>query len=80
MQTRIQKWGNCLGLRIPNSFAEQAGVRVGSEVDLSVEDGGLIIRPKPLPKYSLRELLQRITAENVHEEIETGQPVGREIW
>ena len=38
MQTKVQKWGNSLGLRIPKSFAEQAGVEAGSEVDLSVED------------------------------------------
>ena len=44
MQTKVQKWGNSLGLRIPKSFAEQAGVEAGSEVDLSVEDGELIVR------------------------------------
>ena len=53
MQTRIQKWGNSLGLRIPKAFAEEAGVEAGSEVDLSLEDGELIIRPKRVPKYDL---------------------------
>ena len=38
MRTRIQKWGNSLGLRIPKSFAEEAGVEAGSDVDLSIED------------------------------------------
>ncbi len=80
MQTRIQKWGNSLGLRIPKSFAEEAGVEAGSEVDLSLEDGELVIRPKRAPKYDLRMLLRRVTAENVHTEVESGQPVGREVW
>ena len=80
MQTRIQKWGNSLGLRIPKSFAEQAGVEAGSEVDLSLEDGELVIRPKRVPKYDLTVLLRRVTAENVHTEVESGQPVGREVW
>jgi len=80
MQTRIQKWGNSLGLRIPKAFAEEAGVQAGSEVDLSVEDGDLIIRPTRLPKYELRILLRRVTAKNVHDEVETGEPVGREVW
>ncbi len=80
MQTRIQKWGNSLGLRIPKSFAEEAGVEAGSEVDLSLEDGELVIRPKRVPKYDLTVLLRRVTAENVHTEVESGQPVGREVW
>jgi len=36
MQTKVQKWGNSLGLRIPKSFAEQAGVEAGSEVSPSL--------------------------------------------
>jgi antitoxin MazE len=78
--TRIQKWGNSLGLRIPKSFAEQAGVEAGSEVDLSLEDGELIVRPKRLPKFVLRDLLRGVTARNVHREVVTGEPVGREVW
>ena len=80
MQTKIQKWGNSLGLRIPKSFAEQAGVSAGSDVDLSVEDGELIVRPRRTPKYELNQLLQAVTPRNVHREVETGESVGREAW
>ena len=80
MQTRIQKWGNSLGLRIPKAFAEQAGVGAGSEVDLSLEDGELIIRPTREPKYDLAALLRDVTDDNVHAEVETGPPAGREVW
>lgn len=80
MQTRVQKWGNSLGLRIPKAFAKQAGVKAGSEVDLSVEDGDLVIRPRRTPHCSLSDLLQAVTAENLHREVETGEPVGREVW
>ncbi len=80
MQTKIQKWGNSLGLRIPKAFAEQAGVEAGSEVDLSVKDGTLVVRPRRRQRYELKGLLQLVTAENVHEAIETGEPVGREAW
>jgi antitoxin MazE len=80
MQTKIQKWGNSLGLRIPKSLAEQAGVEAGSEVDLAVEDGELIVRPARRPRYDLTQLLGGVTARNIHREIDTGQPVGREVW
>ncbi len=80
MRTRILKWGNSLGMRIPKSFAEEAGVEAGSEVDLSVEDGELIIRPRRSPSYQLKDLLHAVTSKNVHKEIKTGDPVGREAW
>jgi antitoxin MazE len=80
VQTRIQKWGNSLGLRIPRSFAQEAGVGPGSEVDLSVKNGDLVIRPARRRRYHLKDLLRRVTAKNLHGEADTGQPVGREAW
>ena len=80
MQTKIQKWGNSLGLRIPKAFAVEAHVTEGSTVDLSVENGGLLIRPHRARKYVLSELLRRVNPRNVHGEVATGAPVGRETW
>ena len=80
METRIQKWGNSLGLRIPKSFAEEAHVEAGSTVDISVQRGELVVRPIRPRRYELRVLMKAITPENVHEAIETGTPVGREAW
>jgi antitoxin MazE len=80
VQTKIQRWGNSLGLRIPRSFAKEAGVRAGSEVDLSVQDGDLVVKPARHTRYRLKELLRKITAKNVHAEVDTGGPVGREVW
>ena len=80
MQTKIQKWGNSLGLRIPKAFAEQAGVVAGSVVDLSVQDGELIVRPIRFPRYDLKNLRRDVTATNVHKEVEIRGPLGREVW
>ncbi len=80
MQTKIQKWGNSLGLRIPRSFAADAEVEAGSTVDISVENGSLMIRAVRRRKYVLSELLKEVTADNLHEEVTTGEPVGREAW
>jgi antitoxin MazE len=80
MVTKIQKWGNSLGLRIPKAYAEETGVAAGSEVDISVEDGELIIRPVIVRKIDLQQLLRGVNAENIHDEVETGKPVGREAW
>ena len=80
MQTRVQKWGNSLGLRIPRSFAQEVGVGAGSEVDLSVVGGDLVIRPSRRRTYRLKDLLRRVTAKNLHGEVDTGRSVGKEIW
>ena len=80
MQTKIQKWGNSLGLRIPRSFAHEAQVEAGAAVDLSVENGWLLIRPLRVRKYSLNVLLRKITRRNLHGEVSTGRAVGRESW
>jgi antitoxin MazE len=76
--TKVQKWGNSLGLRIPKSFAEEAGVEEGSAVDLTIERGSLVIRPGRR-RYSFRSLVRGITEENLHEPIDDGGPVGREL-
>jgi antitoxin MazE len=80
MQTKIQRWGNSLGLRIPRSFAEEAGVKAGSQVDISVRDGDLVVRAVKRQTYRLSELLAKVTTKNLHGEVETGEPIGREVW
>ena len=80
MQTKIQKWGNSLGVRIPRSFATEARVDAGSTVDISLENGGLRIRPVRRRRYALGELLSKVTPRNLHEEVATRAPVGREAW
>ena len=80
MKTKIQKWGNSLALRIPKSFAQEVGLDSNSSVDVSLEGGRLIVVPEDKPRFSLEQLLQQITADNLHGEIDTGDPVGKEIW
>lgn len=80
MVTKIQKWGNSLGLRIPKSFAKDAGVEEGSPVDISIDGDKLIIQPVRPSKYVLKDLVSQIREDNIHDEIPTGDPVGREVW
>ena len=80
MVTKIQKWGNSLGLRIPKSFAKEAGVEEGSAVDISLEGDRLVICPLRKDKYHLSDLLSQVREDNLHKEISTGDAVGREVW
>jgi antitoxin MazE len=65
MKARIQKWGNSLALRIPKSFAEEAGLHEDASVELSLADGTLVVRPLQSQPLILEELLRGITDENL---------------
>jgi antitoxin MazE len=80
MTTRIQQWGNSLGIRIPRGLARDAGVQRGSSVDLRVEGNRLVVKPLARRSYELRDLLRRVSRANLHREADTGRAVGREVW
>ena len=79
MNTRIQKWGNSLALRIPAALAREARLSRGARVDLRVVDGRLVAEPEQRPEYRLDDQLAGITDENIQQEISTGPPAGKEI-
>lgn len=79
MNTRVQKWGNSLALRIPKALAREARLSQGSRVDLRLVDGRLVAEPGQMPEYRLDDLLAGVTDENIHQEISTGPPAGTEI-
>ena len=80
MRTRVRRWGNSLGLRIPKSFAAEACIEDGSMVDLSLDEGVLLVRVVRDPGLELDQLLEGINEENLHGESDTGPAVGREDW
>lgn len=80
MVTKVQKWGNSLGLRIPKSYAEEADIVNGSQVEISVQDGDLLIHSVEKRKFDLDDLLKQVRKDNLHDEIDTGDPVGDEAW
>ncbi len=80
MSTIISKWGNSLAVRIPQNLAQKINLTEGSEVELILEDGKLIIQPRTRQQYSLEELVEAITPENRHDELDSGVAMGNEIW
>ena len=80
MRTRIQKGGNSLGLRVPRSFAVEAQVEEGATVDLSIENGRLLVGTLGVRKYALSALLTKVNPRKLHGEVPTGRAVGREAW
>lgn len=79
MRTSIRKWGNSLAIRVPKAIAENANLRNGAEVDISVHDGKIIMEPIPDVDIDLASLIAAITEENKHHEVDTGPAVGNEV-
>ena len=80
MVTTIAKWGNSLAVRIPQQFAKDIDLEEGAEVEFSIIDGTLVIKPQRRKRYSLTELVEQITPDNLHDEIDDGDAVGNEAW
>ncbi len=80
METRVQKWGNSLALRIPKPLANQVGLDVSSPVRVSLRGEELVITPITPPRLKLDDLLAQVTEHNLHGEVDTGPAVGREEW
>ena len=80
MNATIQKWGNSLALRIPKTVARDTQLKNGSIVNLAVRKGTVIIEPVKKTKYRLDDLLKGVSKKNIHDSVDTGPPVGREVW
>jgi antitoxin MazE len=75
---QIKKWGNSLALRIPVHLARQLNLQENTEVDCTVADGALMVRPAAAPgPYTLKQLLDQVTTNNIHAETDTGSVQGR---
>jgi antitoxin MazE len=80
VNTKVQRWGNSLAVRIPKSFAKEVGLMDGSPVEMRLVDGGLLVEPVSARAPSLPELLDGVTASNLHAEVDTGPAQGSEAW
>jgi antitoxin MazE len=80
MQTKVQKWGNSLDVRIPRGLAEEVGLGAGTETEISLiaKDDELVLRPSLPTRLRVSDLLAGITPENIHASIDTGDAVGTE--
>ncbi len=80
MRTKVQRWGNSLAVRIPKSFAQEVGLVADAPVELHIADGALVITRAPVAPPTLEELLEAVTADNLHGEVDAGPAHGAEVW
>lgn len=76
----IRPWGNSVGIRLPQAVTKEAGVDVGQRLDISLEDGRIVLTPVKKELAGLDSLLGKITPENLHSSVDTGEAQGNEAW
>lgn len=79
MTNIVNKWGNSLGVRIPQQIATQVGLEIGTVVEVKVVDNTIVISTVKR-KYTLEDLLVGVTPELIGGEYDWGKPVGNEAW
>jgi len=82
MVTKIQKWGNSQGVRLPKDVLEEARLSVGEEVEISSQEGAIVLLParRIRGKHDLKTLVARIPKDYRTEETDWGIPSGKEVW
>ena len=84
--TKVSKWGNGYGVRVPVAILESLSLSHESEVVITPYKDGITISPKvgSIKDMTLEEILKDVTPELLRQnddEIDPfGKPQGREIW
>jgi len=78
MHTKIQKWGNSQGIRIPKSILSSLDISLNDEIEITAFDGKIIILP--VKKHiSLKDRLKNYDGNYDCSEWDTGNSVGNEV-
>lgn len=82
MVTKVQKWGNGQGIRFPLRLIQEVNIAIGDEVDVTVEQGRIIVVPSQRirGRYRLEDLVARMPEDDEPSEEDWGPPMGREVW
>jgi antitoxin MazE len=80
VRARIQKWENSLALRIPKAFAAEAQLEQDALVEVTLSDEAIVVSRVSEEGYTIEQLLEEITKNNIHREVGTGSPMGNEEW
>ena len=80
MTARVRKWGNSAAVRIPATVLAEAGLVLDQPVDVREEGGRIVIEPTRRKRFRIGDLVRSIRTDNLHETIDTGPPLGGEVW
>jgi len=82
MLSRIQKWGNSQGIRIPKNILENSHIVIGEEINIIAQNGKIIVEStnKIHGRYDIKTLASKMPEDYEAEEEDWCKPTGREEW
>ena len=87
MKTKIVKWGNSNGIRLPKAFLKNIQIFENDPVDVVLENDRIIIKKIIDNKHkTIKERLMDFYGESYEQnssqqnEIDWGKSVGNEVW
>lgn len=80
----LRKLGGSIVMAVPMQILSMLHIGAGSQVNVNVVDGKLVIEPKAKPHFTLAELLAQCSEENMaltaeDQEWLDAKPVGKEM-
>ena len=55
--TNLRKVGGSVMMAVPPAFLDLLHLQAGASVGMAIDNGRLVVEPKPRPRYTLAELL-----------------------
>ena len=80
MKSVVKKWGNSAAVRIPAAVMAAIPLELDEPVDVREEAGRIVIELVRRKAYDINALIKGITRENLHEAVDFGAVVGKEVW
>lgn len=78
MESKIQKWGNSNGVRIPKAIMEALNLKQNDIVEITNNGDKIVIAKSS--KNTLKERIEKYNGPNLCSDFEWDGPVGKEIW
>ena len=82
MLSKVAKWGNSMGLRLPSQYLKELHISLNDSVECEMKAGSIVITPiKKKKRYTMKELLSKLPDDFENEkEVNWGKPEGGEVW
>jgi|WetSurMetagenome_2_1015567.scaffolds.fasta_scaffold963001_1 antitoxin MazE len=77
--TQVKKWGKGYWVRIHKGLLERMGIQPETPIEIREEQGSIMLPPLPGQKWSLSDLLAKVTPENTHDEINLTCPITNRV-
>lgn len=79
MVTKIKKWGNSQGIRVPKNILDKALLSENDLVEIIPQDRGLFIKSVKKGHIPLKERIKNYNENYKVSEWNTGENIGKEV-